>query len=78
MMDFDHGEQEYLKRVYQIRYYYGSVKKSTFSFCSDLQIDKKINNVKKDPRRKTDPNFDFSQVLSPYSAFEVLIRGNVT
>ena len=43
--------------------YYGSVKKSTFSFTSDLQIDKKINNVKEDSRRKTDSNFDFSQAL---------------
>ena len=43
--------------------FYGSVKKSTFSFTSGLQIDKKINNVKEDPRKKTDPNFDFSQAL---------------
>ena len=61
-MDFDYRE-EYLKGVYQTKYYYGSVKKSTFPFSSDLQIDKKINNVKEDPRRKTDSNFDFSQVL---------------
>ena len=59
MMDFDYCE-EYLKGVYQTKYYYGSVKKSTFPFSSDLQIDKKINNVKEDPRRKTDSNFDFS------------------
>ena len=59
MMDFDYCE-EYLKRVYQTKNYYGSVKKSTFSFSSDLQIDKKINNVKEDPRKKTDSNFDFS------------------
>ena len=38
MMDFDYCD-EYLKRVYQTKYYYGSVKKSTFSFSSDLQID---------------------------------------
>ena len=43
--------------------YDGSVEKSTFSFTSDLQIDKKINNVKEDSRRKTDSNFDFSQAL---------------
>ena len=55
--------EKYLKVVYQTKYYYGSVKKSTFSFSSDLQIDKKINNVKEDPRRKTDSNFDFSQAL---------------
>ena len=62
MMDFDYRE-EYLKGVYQTKYYYGSVKKSTIPFSSDLQIDKKINNVKEDPRRKTDSNFDFSQAL---------------
>ena len=28
----------------------------------ELQIDEKINNIKEDPRRKTDSNFDFSQV----------------
>ena len=62
MMEFDYRE-EYLKGVsqlYQTKYYYGSVKKSTFSFTSDFQIDKKINNVKDDPTRKTDSNFDFS------------------
>ena len=62
MMDFDYHE-EYLKGVYQTKYYYGSVKKSTFPFSSDLQIDKKINNVKENPRRKTGSNFDFSQAL---------------
>ena len=36
-------------------------RKSTFSFSSNLQIDKKINNIKEDRRRKTDSNFDFSQ-----------------
>ena len=64
-MDFDYCEEEYVKGVaskYQIKYYYGSVKKSTFSFSSDLQIDKKFNNVKGDPSRKTF-KFDFSQVL---------------
>ena len=61
MMDFDYRE-EYLKGVYQTKYY-GSVKKFTFSLSSDLRIDKKINNVKEDPRRKTDSNFDFSQAL---------------
>ena len=61
-MDFDYRE-EYLKGVYQTKYYYGRAKKCTFSFSSDLQIDKKINNVKEDPRRKTDSNFDFSQAL---------------
>ena len=38
-MDFDYCE-EYLKGVYQTKYYYGSVKKSTFSFSSDSQNDK--------------------------------------
>ena len=51
--------EEDLKGVYQTIYCYGSVTKSTFSFSCDLQIDKKINNVKEDPRRKTDSNFDF-------------------
>ena len=27
----------------------------------DLQIDKKINNVKEDPSKKTDSDFDFSK-----------------
>ena len=61
-MDFDYCE-EYLKGVYQRKYSDGSVKKSTFSFSSDLQIDKKINNVKEDPRGKIDANFDVSVVL---------------
>ena len=66
IMDFDYRE-EYFKGVsymYQTKYYYGSIKKSTsFSSTSDLQIDKKTNNVKDDPTRKTDSNFDFSQAL---------------
>ena len=45
MMDFD-CRKEYLKEVYQTQYYYGSVKKSTSSFSSDLHIDKKTSNVK--------------------------------
>ena len=40
MMDFDYRE-EYLKGVYQTKYYYGSVKKNTFLLSSDLQIDKR-------------------------------------
>ena len=39
---FDYRD-EYLKEVYQTKYYYGSIKKSTFPFSSDLQIEKKIN-----------------------------------
>ena len=61
-MDFDY-RKKYLKGSYQTKYYCGSVKKSTFSLSSDFEIDKKINNVKKDPRRRADSNFDFSQVL---------------
>ena len=61
-MNFDHRE-EFLKGVYQTKYYYSSVKKSTFSLSSDSQIDNKISNVKEDPRRKTNSNFDFSQAL---------------
>ena len=72
-MDFDYCE-EYLE-IYQTKYYCGSVKKSTFSFSCDLKSDKNINNVKEDPRRKTDSNFDFSQVLP--STYENLIRRNV-
>ena len=41
MMGFDYFE-EYLTGIYQKIYYYGSVKKSTFSFSSDFLIDKKI------------------------------------
>ena len=33
---------------------------SKFTFNCDFQIDKKINNVKEDSKRKTDSNFDFS------------------
>ena len=73
MMDFDCRE-EYLKGVYQTKYCYGSVKKCTFSFSSDWQIDEEINNVKEDPRRKTNSNFNFSQALR---CLEVLIRKNV-
>ena len=67
MMDFDYRE-EYLTGVYQqniIIYYYGSVKKNTFPFSSDLQIDKKINNVKEDPRRETDSNWFFPRAALP-------------
>ena len=44
-----------------------SVKKSKFSFSGHLQINKKVNNVKEDPQRKTDSDFRFfpsSLVLS--------------
>ena len=44
-----------------------SVKKSKFSFSGHLQINKKVNNVKEDPKRKTDSDFRFfpsSLVLS--------------
>ena len=53
-----------IQGVYQTKYYYGSVKKSTSSSSCNLQIDKKINNVKEDSRRKTSLNFDFSQAAS--------------
>ena len=45
-MDFDYCE-EYLKGVYQAKYYYSSVKKSTFSFSSDLQINKKVQRKRR-------------------------------
>ena len=51
MIDFDYC-QEYLKTIYQTKYYYGSVKKSTFSFSSDLQIDKKIQYKKRSEVKK--------------------------
>ena len=35
VMDFDYCE-EYIKGVYKTKYYYDSVKKSIFSFSSDL------------------------------------------
>ena len=41
-----------LKTSISKKKYYGSVKKITFSFSSDLQIDKKINDVKEDARSK--------------------------
>ena len=62
IMDFDYFE-EYLKGVYQTKYYYGNVKITIFSCSFDLQIDKKTNNVKEDLRRETDSKLDFSQVL---------------
>ena len=62
MMAFDY-RGEHLKGVCQRKYYYGSVRKILFPFSSDLQIDKEIYNIKEDPWRKTDSNFDFSQVL---------------
>ena len=62
MMDFGYCE-EYLKGAYQAKYCYGSVKKSASLFSSVLQIGKKINNIKEDPRRKTDSSFDFPQAL---------------
>ena len=62
MIDFDYCV-EYLKGVYQKKYYYGSLKKNTFSFSSDLQIDKKINNVKEKSQKKTNSKFDFPQAL---------------
>ena len=34
-----------------------------------------MNNVKEDPRRKTDANFDFFQ--APKCAYEVFIRRNL-
>ena len=54
--------EEYLKRLYCLLNT-ASVKKRKLSCSFDLQIDKKVNNVKEDRRKKTDSNFDFSQVL---------------
>ena len=60
-MDFEYCE-EYLRNISN-KHYYGSVKKSKFSFSFHLQTDKKINNVKENPRRKADSNFNFSQAI---------------
>ena len=57
-MDFEYCE-EYLSSTLK-KYYYGSVKKGKFSISCHLQIDKNLN-VKEDPRRKTDTNFNYSQ-----------------
>ena len=46
---------------YTKKNYYGSVKKSKLLFKCHLQIDKKINNVEQDPRRKTDSKFNIFQ-----------------
>ena len=40
-----------------------------------ILIKKKMNNVKEDPRRKTDANFDFFR--DPKCAYEVFIRRNL-
>ena len=73
-MDFDYCE-EYLKGLYQTKYYYGNVKNITFLFSSNLQMDKKINNVKEDPRRF---KFWFFPKDGLPSSCELLIRINVT
>ena len=51
-VDFNYCE-EYLKGLYQTKFYYDSVKEKTLSYSSALQIDKKINNVKEDPRKQS-------------------------
>ena len=47
--------------VYQTKYYYGSVEKSKFPFIGHLHIDKKINDLKDDPKKKADSSFDIFQ-----------------
>ena len=47
--------------VYQTKYYYGSVEKSKFSFSCHFHIDKRISNLKDDPKKKTDSSFDIFQ-----------------
>ena len=59
-MDFEHCEEYWRSTSHQTKYYYDSVKKSKFSFSCHLQIDKKLN-VKEDPMRKTESNFNFFQ-----------------
>ena len=51
MADFDYCE-EYLKEYIKQNVIMAVFKKRTFSFSYDLQIDKKINNVKEDPKKK--------------------------
>ena len=60
--------------VYQTKYYYGSVKKSKFSFNRHLQFgNKSINNVKEDQGEKLIQTLLFRKMLS---ADEVLRRWN--
>ena len=47
--------------VYKTKYYYGSVEKSKFPFIGHLHIDKKINDLKDDPKKKADSSFDIFQ-----------------
>ena len=54
--------------MHQTKYYYGSVKKSKYSFSCHFQINtKSIMQIKKDPRGKFDSNF----------AYESLVRENL-
>ena len=57
--------------AHQAKFYYGSVKKSKFSFSCHLQI--VIEDVIEDPRRKTDTNF--SQAFK--YLYEVLTRWDI-
>ena len=61
-------------RVYQTKYYYGSVKKSKFSFSGYLQIGKKVNNVKEIQGEKLIQTFIFPKLPC---AYDVLIRKNI-
>ena len=54
--------KEYLKSTYiKKKNCYSSVKKSKLSLSFRFYIDKKIHDIKEDPRRKTDSNFIFFQ-----------------
>ena len=75
MVDFDYSEEEYLKRVCQIKYY-GSVKKTTLSFLICKLIRKSIT-LKKIQGEKHIQTLIFPKCCSAYSDFEVLIRRNV-
>ena len=55
-MDFDYCE-EYLIEYIKQNIIIAGLKKSTFSFSSDLKIDKKINDVKEDAKRKSKNSF---------------------
>ena len=71
-MDFEYCE-EYLRNISN-KYYYGSVKKSKFSFSFHLQIDKKSIMQKKIQGEKLIQTLIFPKLSS---AYEVLTRRNI-
>ena len=71
-MDFEFCE-EYLRSISN-KMLWQCYKKNTFSSSCDFQIDKKINNVKKGPRKKLIQTLIFSKLPSPN---KIVIRRNV-